>query len=89
MSFSVYAPSPSERELALRLRETCLAEIDKQDPNAVCHQLGFERPALEELIWEPRWDLRIAFRVAEGLGLRIVPQLVDTVRQDLRKLKAV
>jgi hypothetical protein len=78
MSISVYAPTCRERELAGRLRVLAIAEIKVRDPDAVCKQLGFAPPALERLVWEPRWDLRVAFRVVDGLGLSVAQAILDS-----------
>lgn len=79
MSVSVYVPTTRERELARHLRSVCVAEIKSRDPETVCQQLGFRTQALERLLWEPDWDLRIAFRVSEGLNLPIADALLQSV----------
>jgi len=79
MPFSVYAPTTSERDLAAALRDLCIRTIEQSGTDVAAKQLGCTALALESLLWEPRWDLATAFRVAEGLELSVVDAIVSQV----------
>lgn len=79
MAFSVYAPTTQERDLAAALRELCVRAIESRGHDVACKQLGCTELALESLLWEPRWDLAPAFRIAEGLELEVVGSIVSQV----------
>lgn len=78
---SIHAPSEQESELADSLRAACVAEIERRDEDAVCELLGLAQHGLRRLIWQSRWDLTLAFRVAERLGLPVTRTIVESVER--------
>lgn len=78
---SIYAPAKQEEELAASLRALCVAEIDGLDELDVCATLGLAPHGLHRLLWQSTWDLTLAFRVAERLGLPVTQMLIDSVQR--------
>ena len=88
MSESVYSVTPRETTISAELRALCIREIGTLEPDLVCKQLGFGATALKNLLAERHWDLSIAFRVADILGLKAADLLFNSVATEYGQLPA-
>jgi hypothetical protein len=73
---SIHSATPREKEVASALRERCITEIANSDADQVCDKLGLTLTGLGRQLCRPTWDLHIAFRVADCLGLQVADELV-------------
>lgn len=81
MAFSLYEPTKREDEVAAGLRSVCVDLIAQRDASETARLLGLADFGLEKLLWEPVWDLRVAFRVAEALDVGILSTLSETIQR--------
>jgi hypothetical protein len=77
---SVHSATPREKELAAELRELCVAEIAASDHSDVCEKLGYAPTGLDRFLARPTWDLQLAFRAADALGLRVVDKMIRSAQ---------
>src|SRR5690348_5826589 len=80
--FSIYAPTCKEIELAAKLRRICRIGIADLTTAEACRRLNCTELALKRLVNEPRWTLAVAIRVADGLQLPVMAEIMDLVRQN-------
>lgn len=88
MAFSLYEPSKREEEVAAGLRGVCIDLIARRDPSETSRLLGLAPFGLEKLLWEPIWDLRVAFRVAEALDVGILSTLSAEIQRAADRVAA-
>lgn len=81
MPGSIYARTKGEERIADALRSACLEAMKGCNEDEICRRLGFKWSALRRLVAEPSWDLRIAVRTADHLGLSVVEQLAQLSEQ--------
>lgn len=74
---TIHSTTANERELSRRLRELCVAEIATRDQDEVCETLGYAQSGLTRRLRDTQWELSVAFRVADLLGLRVVAELLQ------------
>lgn len=81
MAFSLYEPAKCEDEVSAALRSICVDLIARRDLSESAQLLGLAQFGLEKLLWEPVWDLRVAFRVAEALEAGVLSTLSQVVQR--------
>lgn len=64
--------SKREIELAGRLREIAVEEIESRGTEAAAEALNMAPTGVRALLWRSTWSIETAFRVIEALDLEVV-----------------
>lgn len=80
MALGLYSPTPRESRISSTLRRKAVAEIRRRrNLEAVAELLALETSGVEALLWEPKWSLEVAFRVADALGIEVADHMEQAV----------